>query len=84
MGGDKGQLTLPNFIRYYNPNIRGYSIGSHKLEVCYDTKCNTEYYPKLDNYNSAQSGSTTNNLIHQIEYLKKRVNVSDKIDKCVN
>jgi len=81
MGGDKGQLTLPNLIRYYNPNIRGYSIGSHKLEVCYDTKCNTEYYPKLDNYNSAQSGSTTNNLIHQIEYLKKRVNVSDKIDK---
>ena len=70
IGGDDGQLTLPNIIKYFNPNLKGYSIGNHSAEVCLNKGCKTKYY-KNDYYNAAQSGAKTNNLIYQINHLEK-------------
>jgi len=80
IGGDYNQITIPNFIKYYNPNVKGYSVNSHIVEVCNDEYCIGKYHPEYDRYNSAQSGSTALNLIHQINYLKSQFNYSD-IDK---
>lgn len=35
MGGDKGAPTLPNYIKYYQPNLTGYSTGEHLPEYCF-------------------------------------------------
>ena len=77
IGGENNQITLPNFIKYYNPNLKGYSIGNHSAEVCISKNCNTKYH-KNDNYNLAQSGAKTNNLIYQIHHLEKIISADFK------
>lgn len=34
IGGDEGALTIPNYIKHYQPNVTGYSIGQHLGEYC--------------------------------------------------
>lgn len=29
IGGDEGALTVPNYIKHYQPNLKGYSVGDH-------------------------------------------------------
>lgn len=31
IGGDDNATTLPNFLRHYNPNITGYSVGRREV-----------------------------------------------------
>jgi len=31
MGGDANSTTLPNFIKHYNPHLKGYSEGQHEV-----------------------------------------------------
>lgn len=38
IGGDKGALTIPNYIKHYQSGVTGYSIGEHLGEFC-DGKC---------------------------------------------
>ena len=33
IGGDPDSITIPSFLRHYNKNIIGASIGSHLVEV---------------------------------------------------
>lgn len=38
-GGDKGAVTVPNFLKKYSPKLKGASVGSHLVEVCYGPIC---------------------------------------------
>ncbi len=78
IGGDPYQITLPNFIKYYQPSVTGYSTKYHFLEICDETICEAVHYPQLDYYNSAQSGAITSKLMNQINYLRNRISDEDK------
>ena len=54
IGGDDGATTLPNFFKYYTPNLQGASLGSHFVELCYDDICPSPHEPSLDKLNAAQ------------------------------
>lgn len=34
IGGDEGAPTVPNYIKHYQPNLTGYSLGSHLPKMC--------------------------------------------------
>lgn len=34
IGGDSGALTLATLIKYYQPALKGPSLGEHLIEVC--------------------------------------------------
>jgi phospholipase B1 len=38
-GGDSGAITIPNFFKRYNSNLRGASVGKHLAEICYGPLC---------------------------------------------
>jgi phospholipase B1 len=78
IGGDPYQITLPNFIKYYQPSVTGYSTKYHFLEICDENICDSTHYPQLDYYNSAQSGAITSKLMNQINYLRNRISDEDK------
>lgn len=35
MGGDPGAETMAQFIKNYNPNLQGESLGHHIIEYCH-------------------------------------------------
>lgn len=35
IGGDSGAVTLANFVKHYNSNVQGASLGYHPAELCY-------------------------------------------------
>ncbi|KAF7726751.1 hypothetical protein EC973_008439 [Apophysomyces ossiformis] len=70
MGGGDGAITLPNFIKRYNPNLGGASVGDHLVEFCYGGFCPPfQYRPSMDKLNSAQSGAMAMDLEHELDYL---------------
>jgi hypothetical protein len=34
IGGDVNASTVPNYIKHFQPNVTGYSIGKHLGEYC--------------------------------------------------
>eukprot|EP01135_Chromosphaera_perkinsii_P012123 Nk52_evm2s2587 gene=Nk52_evmTU2s2587 len=74
IGGDKGEMTFPNFLKHYSPNLVGYSTGHHTAEVDYLIfKSNQHKYPIRDSLNAAQSGAMSYALpTDEVPYLKKR------------
>jgi phospholipase B1 len=38
-GGDAGAVTVPNFIKRYNPKVKGASVDKHLVEICYGMIC---------------------------------------------
>ncbi|EJD43613.1 hypothetical protein AURDEDRAFT_114662 [Auricularia subglabra TFB-10046 SS5] len=83
-GGDEGALTIANLIKYYNPGVRGASVGHHPVELCFGLLCPPGvkgWTPELDNLNAARSGAFAENLPHEVEdYLVPQVkaqNISD-------
>lgn len=38
-GGDDGAVTVPNFIKRYNPKLQGASVGEHLASICYGPLC---------------------------------------------
>lgn len=39
VGGDKGAITFPNFIKRYNPGLHGASTHSHIISFCTNPYC---------------------------------------------
>lgn len=76
MGGDSGATTLPNFFKYFNPALVGYSLGTYPAEVCYGTNCPAiRYYPNQDANNAAKSGSMVFDMVSlQLNYLIRQLN----------
>ncbi|KAI9272278.1 SGNH hydrolase-type esterase domain-containing protein, partial [Helicostylum pulchrum] len=72
-GGDAGAFTVPNYIKHYQTNLTGYSVGSHLPERCHDL-------PNKDGLNAAQSGAIARNLDHQLDYLLERIKFVEGVD----
>ncbi|KAI8969709.1 hypothetical protein BDB01DRAFT_816414 [Pilobolus umbonatus] len=69
-GGDSGAVTIPNFIKKYNSNVRGASVGEHLAELCYGPLCPPfQYRPLKDMLNAAQSAGMAMNLDYELTYL---------------
>lgn len=34
IGGDQDAFTIPNYVKHYQPNVTGYSVGKHIGEYC--------------------------------------------------
>ncbi|KAI8969712.1 hypothetical protein BDB01DRAFT_855572 [Pilobolus umbonatus] len=69
-GGDDGAVTIPNFIKRYNPKVRGAAEGEHLAELCYGPLCPPfQYRPLKDVLNAAQSGGMAMNLDYELTYL---------------
>lgn len=73
IGGDKGALTFPNILKFYNPDLKGMSSGEHRVEFK-----GGAYNPKIDRLNGAQSSATVYDLHFQLEYLLNRINQMKK------
>ncbi|KAG1443131.1 hypothetical protein G6F56_010785 [Rhizopus delemar] len=72
IGGDTGAVTLANFVKHYNPNLKGAAVLSHSATLCYGPICNAPlnmYRPWLDNNNAAQSGAMSVDLDYELDYL---------------
>jgi phospholipase B1 len=82
IGGDSNATTLANFLRYYNPSIQGFSLGSHIVELCYGPLCPPfQYHPALDVLDAAQSGAMVADLVsHELDYLIKQVKANPMIN----
>jgi hypothetical protein len=92
MGTDNGAITIANFMKHYNPNLHGPSIGSHVLSYVrgdYQGLCMLTYiytyfyklthildYPDKDYLNAAQTGAMAMNLHHELDYLIDRKLIS--------
>ncbi|KAG2206528.1 hypothetical protein INT47_008545 [Mucor saturninus] len=69
-GGDAGAVTVPNFIKKYNPTLKGSSVDEHLIELCYGLLCPPfQYKPAKDVLNAAQSAGLAMNLDHELDYL---------------
>eukprot|EP00026_Physarum_polycephalum_P011428 Phypoly_transcript_11654.p1 GENE.Phypoly_transcript_11654~~Phypoly_transcript_11654.p1 ORF type:complete len:337 (+),score=40.66 Phypoly_transcript_11654:93-1103(+) len=71
IGGDQNATTFANFLRYYSPDIQGFSLGEHGAEICYGILCPPfQYHPLLDVLDAAQSGAMVSDLVtHEMDYL---------------
>ncbi|GAB5585328.1 hypothetical protein Unana1_00228 [Umbelopsis nana] len=68
IGGDSGALTLATLMKYYQPALKGASLGEHLL--CSGTTCPPfQYRPASDVLNAAQSAGVASNLQHELDYL---------------
>lgn len=71
MGGD-GDIntftTLPNMLRKYNPLLRGYSLGTGN------------YLSTGSNFNVAQPGHTSHEMLAQAQLLVKRIQADTKVN----
>lgn len=82
IGGDPNATTLANFFRFYNPQIRGASLGTHMIELCYGPLCPPyQYRPSKDVLNSAQSGAMVEDLLqHEMTYLVQQLKSLPGVD----
>ena len=67
MGGDPRVTTLPNLIRHYNENLKGFSVGAEQ-----------EGTPNAG-YNFAVSGAVASGLLEQAKLLVARIK-ADNLD----
>ncbi|KAF7731256.1 hypothetical protein EC973_000672 [Apophysomyces ossiformis] len=81
MGDDPGAVTVAQFIKHYNPDVKGGSLGHHIMEYCQDRLCFPfQYRSQQDLLNGAQSGAIAMNLDHELDYLIPRMKTIKGID----
>ncbi|KAI8973654.1 hypothetical protein BDF20DRAFT_837576 [Mycotypha africana] len=70
IGGDSGAVTLANFVKRYEPKVKGASVLSHLVSLCKSGNCSSALYrPLRDVFNAAQSGAVAMNLDFELDYL---------------
>ncbi|KAJ3322953.1 hypothetical protein HDV06_002612 [Boothiomyces sp. JEL0866] len=81
MGGDPNAVTLPNFIKQFNPNLIGASVGQHFANFCEGILCPPfEYHPEYDHFNAARSGAYISNLDGELNWLIEQMEVTNSTD----
>ncbi|KAI8908993.1 hypothetical protein EDD86DRAFT_191129 [Gorgonomyces haynaldii] len=81
IGGDDNAVTVPNFMKRYNPDIVGASVGEHIANICYGLICPPfQYRPSYDKFNAARSGSLAFNLDNQVDWLMGEMYWNNKVD----
>ncbi|KAI9498346.1 hypothetical protein BDB00DRAFT_910798 [Zychaea mexicana] len=77
MGGDKGAVSLPNFISHYTPSgaVTGASKGVRQLPICEVqlTLKLSQFRESVDHFNAAIPGGTSDTMEKQIEYLLPKI-----------
>ncbi|KAG8831135.1 hypothetical protein FRC17_003618 [Serendipita sp. 399] len=70
-GMDNGAITIPNFIKHYNPSATGGSRGSNIFpEICFGFIClpgSLGWNSAVDQLNAAQTGALASNLPHEVD-----------------
>lgn len=61
IGGDANATTLPNYIKAFNPNVTGYSIGRREGSLCWGPVCRDVHRKRHDILNGALSGAMIRN-----------------------
>ena len=83
-GGAPNASTVPTFLRHYNPDIVGMSVGDHEWEFCWGYVCPERRHPNLDKLNAAQSFAMMYNMANgpgnEVKYLVDRLKSSEFID----
>eukprot|EP01113_Clastostelium_recurvatum_P044957 TRINITY_DN764_c0_g1_i2.p1 TRINITY_DN764_c0_g1~~TRINITY_DN764_c0_g1_i2.p1 ORF type:complete len:389 (-),score=66.10 TRINITY_DN764_c0_g1_i2:70-1236(-) len=75
IGADQNATTVYNFLKYYNPNLFGGSLGTHIATQ------NWLYIPEEDVLNAAQSGAKTGDLPqHEMGYLLTQLKNNKQIN----
>ncbi|CAO3671917.1 unnamed protein product [Rhizopus stolonifer] len=80
IGGDENAFTVPNYIKHYQPELKGQSFGDHIGLYCSVSSCPGRYIPEKDQLNAALSGSLSINLQHQLDYLIPEMKAMQGID----
>lgn len=77
VGGDEGAMSVANYLKHYNPNITGMSIGnSAPLDVLkwpWSDDVLQPFSPKITHLNAAQSGAKVQQLPGQVDYLVQQI-----------
>jgi len=76
MGGDDGAYTVPNFLKFYNPDIIGASIGwSLPLDaVKWENQIIEPWDPTVTHLNGAQSMARIDAVPAQVDYITDQIN----------
>jgi len=83
-GGNKGAVTIPNFIKFYNPSVEGAAMGvSLPLDVVkWQGHLVQPWYPDITHLNAGQSMAKVDDVPAQIDYLTDQLKTTykNKID----
>ncbi|KAJ2994594.1 hypothetical protein HDV02_001483 [Globomyces sp. JEL0801] len=81
MGSDAGAVSVANFVKNYNPNVIGGSVGEHFVNICYGPLCPPfQYKPDLDRFNAARSGALAANLPDEVDWLIRQMKKNPNVD----
>ncbi|KAI9478093.1 MAG: hypothetical protein EXX96DRAFT_483813 [Benjaminiella poitrasii] len=72
---DSDAPSIARYIKHFNPNVYGASIGQKPARLCPDTFfcLDSHHDPEIDVLNAAQSGATSQELNEQVDYLVERI-----------
>jgi len=70
-GGNLGSITLPNFLKFYNPDLQGPSMGvSLPLDVYkWQGHLVQPWFPNITHLNAGQSSANIKDVPAQVDYL---------------
>jgi len=84
IGGDDGEMTIPNFLRNYNPDIVGPSVNfTLPLDaVSFDDHILVPWDPLITHLNGAQSSARIEDVPAQVDYIIEQLytTYSKKVD----
>ncbi|KAI7903340.1 uncharacterized protein BX663DRAFT_508281 [Cokeromyces recurvatus] len=71
MGGDPDAPSVAKYVKHFNADVYGASIGQKPARLCQETFfcLNAHHDPEIDVLNAAQSGATSQELSEQVDYL---------------
>ncbi len=81
-GGDgnwRHYLTLPNILKVFNPRLRGFSNGVRKLGLGGTSRRQPRNSYRVD-YNFAETGADSDDIIGQARRLVKRMKADKHVD----
>ncbi|KAI9279302.1 hypothetical protein BY458DRAFT_431822 [Sporodiniella umbellata] len=80
IGGDENAFTVPNYLKHYQPELKGQASGDHIGLFCSVNSCPGKYIPEKDQLSAALSGSLSVNLQHQLNYLIPEMQAIQGVD----
>ncbi|KJE88650.1 hypothetical protein CAOG_000259 [Capsaspora owczarzaki ATCC 30864] len=78
MGGNEGQYSLANFLKVYNPDLIGASVGETlPLDaIKWKEGVIEPFVPHITHLNAAQSQAKIENVAKQVDYLIEQLNTT--------
>ncbi|RCH77660.1 hypothetical protein CU098_001455, partial [Rhizopus stolonifer] len=75
MGGDTQAASIANYIKHFQPDVYGASLGEKPARLCQNTFfcLDAHHDPEIDFLNAAQTGATSDKLPEQVDYLVQQI-----------